>query len=78
MTAFRRRPIRPTDNLGKPCRCLDCQEAGVTDRALVRVPPDDFCTRARWLHGHELRAWYEARDRSQADLRALREKLRTR
>ena len=38
-----------------PCTCPECRQAGVSDRELVRDPQ-----RGRWLHGHELRRWYEA------------------
>jgi hypothetical protein len=41
---------------------------------LIHVPPDAFCSTWRWLHGEELRAWYEARDRALAD---ARERFRT-
>lgn len=65
-----RRPIVPADNVGATCGCLECRAAGVTHLKLIRVPPDQFCEKRRWLHGEELRAWYEARDRAMAAARA--------
>jgi hypothetical protein len=49
-------------NLGPPCRCLECQAAGITDRPIVRVPGDDLVAVPHWLHGEPLRRWWVARD----------------
>jgi hypothetical protein len=59
-------------NIGAPCRCLDCQAAGVTHLCVVRVPGDHLISVEHWLHGEPLRAWYDARDRM---LREARERL---
>jgi hypothetical protein len=64
-----RRPILPADNVGTTCSCLECRAADVTHLRLIRVPPDQFCVKRRWLHGEELRVWYEARDRAMAAAR---------
>jgi hypothetical protein len=62
-------------NVGETCGCLDCQAAGVTHLRRVRVPPDEYCSRPRWLHGAELRTWHAERD---AALAAARVQLRRR
>ena len=66
---MRRRQMNPLWHRGPCCTCLDCTAAGVTDLPSVRVPPDQFCSTRRWLHGEELRAWYAARDRAWRDMR---------
>jgi len=66
----RNRPFIASDNVGRPCHCLECQAAEVTDKPIVRVPPDDFHPKARWLHGEELKAYWLARDRAMTALRA--------
>lgn len=65
-----RRRMLPPDNVGTTCSCLECRAAGVTHLKLIRVPPDQFCSRRRWLHGEELRVWYEAREQGLAAARA--------
>jgi hypothetical protein len=49
--------MKRDDFRGAPCGCPECRQAGVTELEQVR----DFHT-GRWLHGHELRRWHEARD----------------
>ena len=69
----RHRSFIASDNIGKPCSCLECQAAGVTHLAIVCVPPDEFCSKARWLHGDELRRWYEAREEARTKFKALKD-----
>jgi hypothetical protein len=60
----------------EPCWCVDCQDAGVTDRP-VRFVPDEvhgvldraidtvrnrIVITGHWAHGDELARWYVARD----------------
>jgi hypothetical protein len=71
----RGRTFTANDNVGKPCNCLECQAAGVTDKAIRFVPADEFHPKARWLHGSELKSWYEAYERAQTEMRAVRDKL---
>lgn len=60
---------------GEPCGCRRCVGAGVDHRLLRFVPECDdaerdvrgligqrVVVRGRWIHGEELRRWYEARD----------------
>lgn len=49
---------------GPPCRCRECQDAGVSTRHIHR----DVET-GRWMHGEPLRRWYEARDAFRAAAR---------
>jgi hypothetical protein len=65
-----RRPPLAGDAVGTRCTCRECREAGVTQRDLIRVPPDAYCARWRWLHGADLREWYDARERALQDARA--------
>lgn len=65
----KRRTYLPTDNEGQPCNCLECQAAEVTHLAIRFVPPDAFSSKARWIHGEELKRWYVARDEAQQQLR---------
>ena len=53
------------DFVGPPCGCPQCQQAGVDALEQVRDPRS-----GAWLHGYELKRWYEARDRFRADARA--------
>lgn len=59
-----------------PCRCLDCQASGVAEVPQRFVPlidtdgrdmrasiGDRIVTRGRWIHGQELAAWHDAKDR---------------
>lgn len=57
-------------NTRKPCNCLVCQSAGVTDLPVVLVPGDETNPKPHELHGEPLRAWYEARDRFMRAARA--------
>jgi hypothetical protein len=60
----------------EPCWCVDCQDAGMTDRA-IRFVPDEVngvldkaidtdrnrvVVTGHWAHGDELARWYIARD----------------
>ena len=59
-----------------PCPCVDCVQAGVSDRPLRYVPTVFADTEAKafnsrrnklevvghWAHGEELRSWYAARE----------------
>jgi hypothetical protein len=69
---------------GEPCSCRRCQEAGVTHRLLRYAPETDdedrdlrgligerIVTRGRWLHGEELRRFYDVRDSFTAQLQAF-------
>lgn len=69
---------------GDTCSCRRCVGAGVSHRFLRYVPEVDVderdlrgligervVVRGRWLHGDELRRWYEARDA----FMALRERV---
>ena len=49
--------MKVQDHIAPPCSCPECFQAGVTDKELRRDPRS-----GRWLHGHELRRWYEARE----------------
>jgi len=65
-----RRPTLPADNVGATCDCLECRAAGVTHLQRIRVPADGFVATPRWLHGEELKTWYEARARGLDAMRA--------
>ncbi len=69
---------------GDPCGCRRCIGAGVDHRLTRYVPESDddgrdlrgligerSVVRGRWLHGDELRRWYEARDAFNATFPAL-------
>jgi hypothetical protein len=71
----RNRPFLPSDNLGRPCSCLECQAAEITDQPIVRVPPDEFFSRSRWLHGEELKRWYAAKAEVRSRFDTLQQKL---
>src|SRR5262249_45115348 len=62
-------PKSPNVNVGATCDCLECRAAGVTELARVKVPPDQYSTVPRWLHGDELKRWYEERERGLASMR---------
>jgi hypothetical protein len=60
---------------GDPCSCRRCLSAGVEHRPLRYVPEVDGAdrdlrgligersvVRGRWIHGEDLRRWYDARD----------------
>ena len=66
-----RRPPLAGDAVGTRCTCRECRQAGVTHLEVIHVPPDGFCDRWRWLHGEDLREWYDARDRALQEARAL-------
>lgn len=66
MRVYRARSQR---NVGEPCQCPECREAGVTHLRRVRVPADDFCSEPRWLHGEDLRRWWATHDRELAEIR---------
>lgn len=71
----RNRPFVAADNVGRPCNCLECQAAGVTDLPIVKVPPDEFHARSRWLHGEALKSLHAARTTALDGLAELRRKL---
>lgn len=48
--------MRPEDFIAAPCACGACQQANVTQLEVRRDPRS-----GRWLHGYELKRWYEAR-----------------
>ena len=50
--------MRLQDFRSAPCSCPECRQAGVDALEQVRDPWS-----GRLLHGHDLRRWYEARDR---------------
>jgi hypothetical protein len=45
------------DIQGEPCSCGQCVQAGVSDKPIRRDPHSGV-----FLHGYDLRRWYEARD----------------
>src|SRR4051794_41048901 len=65
--------MRDDQNLGTPCSCLECQAAGVTDRPIVKVPPDEFIHVPHWLHGEPLKRWWATRDAFLAQIRSPKE-----
>lgn len=62
--------MKPEDFLREPCRCPPCQQAGVSDRQQVRDR-----TSGAWLHGYELKRWWQARDKFWDEWDAFRKKL---
>jgi len=65
-----RRPPLPGDAIGSGCSCEECRAAGVTHLARVKVPPDQYSSVYRWLHGEQLKQWYAERDRALAAMQA--------
>lgn len=49
------------DFIGPPCGCHLCTVAGVSNLEIRRDP-----WTGRWLHGVDLRRWYQARERFRA------------
>ena len=49
--------IKPEDYTRPPCPCVDCRQAGVSAREQIR----DRVT-GQFLHGYDLKRWYEARE----------------
>lgn len=49
--------MRPQDVQGEPCACEACVLAGVSGRPVRRDPRT-----GRWMHGRELRKWWDAHD----------------
>jgi len=49
--------MKPADHVGPPCSCPLCVQAGVTQLEARRDPRSGV-----WLHGYDLKRWYEARD----------------
>jgi hypothetical protein len=60
----------------QPCGCHECRTAEVSHRMLRYVPDEDrdgndarmvldgrVVVKGRWIHGADLKRWYEARDR---------------
>jgi hypothetical protein len=60
-------------HIGHPCDCPECREAGVTHLALVRVPPDEYCSVPHWLHGRALGRWWAARAETLCVIAALKD-----
>lgn len=50
--------MRREDFERAPCKCPECQQAGVTDLEQRRDPQT-----GGWLHGYALRRWYDAVDK---------------
>lgn len=50
--------MKPRQQLGKPCKCGECRQAGVSDRPSVI----DTRTGKIAFHGYDLKAWHEARE----------------
>ncbi len=50
-----------------PCSCGECVQAGVADKRQLRDPQT-----GRWLHGYDLKRYYDEADRHFA---AIRRKL---
>lgn len=67
-----RSPV-PRDNVGAPCRCEECREAGVDQEPQRRVPDGNADRGSRWIHGWELKRYLEAQ---RAALDGLRSKAR--
>ncbi len=59
--------MNPKDYIGETCDCPDCSQAGVT-----QLPVRRDWRRGHWMHGYELKRWYEARAR----FYALREQIK--
>lgn len=57
--------MNAADFIGEPCECPECYQAQVTDKPLRRDPMTP-----KWLHGHELRRWYEAKAQFEQQARA--------
>lgn len=56
--------LKAADFIGPCCDCPPCQQSGVSDRPTRRDPAT-----GRWLHGHALWSWYEAKSRFEATAR---------
>ena len=55
----------PADFIGPPCGCPACVQAVVNEHEQRRDP-----WTGKWLHGYDLKRWYEARERARAAYRA--------
>lgn len=53
------------DFVGAPCDCGQCVQAGVNSLEQVRDPRS-----GAWLHGYDLKRWYEARQKFRDAARA--------
>jgi hypothetical protein len=71
----RNRSFIASDNVGRCCSCLECQAAEIIDRPIVRVPPDEYHQKSRWIHGEELKAYWTARDEAMGAVKALMSKV---
>lgn len=59
------------DNIGVPCGCQECLEAGVADQSQQKVPGEPGQPPI-WLHGWRLRRWFDEREAVRAQFgRAL-------
>ena len=52
------------DHTSAPCKCLDCQQAGVSDRPQIRDPQT-----GENLHGYRLKRYHAAADAALARIR---------
>lgn len=59
--------MKREDFEGEPCSCAECSQAGVTDKPLIR----DRYTGV-WLHGYNLKRWYEAKAKFQQQMAELK------
>lgn len=59
MTFRTTKAFLPSDNIGKPCGCAECEENGV-DKEPQRKIPSGFGY--LWIHGARLRSWLDARE----------------
>lgn len=57
--------MKPADFVGRPCDCPNCRQAGVTELAIRRDPRS-----GEWLHGYDLKRWYDAKARFEQAARA--------
>lgn len=57
--------MKRSDFIGPSCDCVPCRQAGVNGREIVR----DYHT-GYWLHGYDLKRWYDARERFRQQARA--------
>ena len=62
--------IKKADYEGAPCACPLCRQAGVSEQPQIR----DRYTGA-WMHGYDLKRWYEAREKFWTEWDELKQKL---
>jgi len=49
--------MKTQDFIREPCSCGECQQAGVSALEQRRDP-----WTGKWLHGYDLKRWYQAKD----------------